>query len=249
MSVILAIELQDIFLLFCRVGALFMVLPGISSMRVAVPIRLGLALAVSLALAPLVPNKSFNPEHKADAVALGIAAELLTGVFLGLLIRVYFLALEFMATGIAMSVGLSGIMGLAVEGQESQTAFANFVTFSALTLLFVLDFHHLAIRGLLESYSYLGPGEFPDRQSLMANFTETLVTSFRVTMQIASPFLAYAIIVNVMLGFLNKLALQIPVYFIALPFIIFGFLTLFYFVVPHILLLFGSGLELIFDVG
>jgi flagellar biosynthetic protein FliR len=42
------------FLVFCRVGACFMVLPGMSSARVSPQIRILVALAVSVAVAAFV---------------------------------------------------------------------------------------------------------------------------------------------------------------------------------------------------
>ena len=43
-----------------------------------------------------------------------------------------------------------------------------------------------------------------------------------VVIRLGSPFIAYAILVNLAIGFVNKLTPQIPVYFISLPFVIAG---------------------------
>ena len=52
--------------------------------------------------------------------------------------------------------------------------------------------------------------------------TDTISESFMVMIRLGSPFIAYAILVNLAIGFINKLTPQIPVYFISLPFVIAG---------------------------
>jgi flagellar biosynthesis protein FliR len=60
-------------------------------------------------------------------------------------------------------------------------------------------------------------------------------------LRLASPFLVYALIVNLMLGLINKLTPQIPVYFVSLPFVLTGGLLLLYFAIPALLSQFADG--------
>jgi flagellar biosynthetic protein FliR len=59
---------------------------------------------------------------------------------------------------------------------------------------------------------------------------------------LGSPFVAYAILVNLGTGLVNKLTPQIPIYFISLPFIITGGLVLMYFAIGNFLSLYADGL-------
>lgn len=126
------------FILFCRVGGCLMTAPGFSSERVPMQFRLYLALAVTLVLAPPLLER-FNSVF-ADAtphrLAVAIFAELLIGASLGLLARFYFLALETLATSVAMTVGLGNIFGAAVTEAESTPTFSSFVLVAALALVF-----------------------------------------------------------------------------------------------------------------
>ena len=65
--------------------------------------------------------------------------------------------------------------------------------------------------------------------------------SFLLVLRLGSLFIAYSLVVNLMIGILNKLTPQIPIYFISLPFLIFGGLLLLYFAVPSFLSLFVDG--------
>ena len=57
-------------------------------------------------------------------------------------------------------------------------------------------------------------------------------------LRLGSPFVAYALLVNLTIGFVNKLTPQIPVYFISQPLIIGGGIVLFYLGVATMLSLF-----------
>ena len=46
-----------VFLLFCRIGGCLMLMPGFSSARVPPQVRLFIALAVTLALAPMLERR------------------------------------------------------------------------------------------------------------------------------------------------------------------------------------------------
>jgi len=230
------------FLAFCRIGGCFMVMPGLSSIRVPVQVRLFVAIAVSMAI--LANNwDQFAPYARktADVVAASLIGELAIGVLIGLLARIYLLALQFMGSAIAMMIGYGGGVSSPIEEAEPQAALATIISFSALLLLFVLDFHHQVIAALLASYRILPPGGGFDAQSALADISDTLSDTFVAVLRLGSPFVAYAVLINLAIGFVNKLTPQIPVYFISLPFVIAGGLILVYFGIAPLLRLFADG--------
>ena len=78
-------------------------------------------------------------------------------------------------------------------------------------------------------------------QGALVDVTDTVSESFFVVLRLGSPFVAYALLVNLAIGFVNKLMPQIPVYFISLPFVIAGGLILIYFGIGTMLSLFADG--------
>lgn len=230
------------FLAFCRVGACFMLMPGLSSVRVAMHVRLFVAMAVTWAmLAHLWDAILPVARREADALLLVIAAELLIGATIGLVTRLYVLALQFAGSAIAMSGGFGGMAGSAVEEQEPQAPLTAIITLCALMVLFALNFHHQIIRALIASYEVAPPGQLFSAQGALVDIADTVSQSFYLTLRLASPFLAYAILANLAIGFINKLTPQIPVYFISLPFLVAGTLILLYFSIGIMLSLFADG--------
>ena len=59
--------------------------------------------------------------------------------------------------------------------------------------------------------------------------------------RLGSPFIAYAILVNFGIGLVNKLVPQIPVYFIATPFVLAGGFVILYLTIGESLRLFMMG--------
>lgn len=218
------------FLAFCRIGSCFMLMPGLSSMRIPMQVRLAVAIAVTWALmvhlwSAIVPAIDRTP----SAVALVILAEILIGSTIGLVTRFYVLAIQFAGVAITNTIGFNAMASTAIEEMDPQPAMTAFITLCVLMVLFVFDFHHEVIRALVTSYQVAPVAGLFDPQSALIDLTDTVAASFYVALRLASPFIAYGILANLAIGFVNKLAPQIPVYFVSLPFIIAGGLTLLYF--------------------
>ena len=60
----------------------------------------------------------------------------------------------------------------------------------------------------------------------LARLADAFSSTFILALQISSPFIVYALIINLMVGIANKMVPQIPVYFISTPFVLAGGLLL-----------------------
>ncbi|MDF1610119.1 flagellar biosynthetic protein FliR [Hoeflea sp. YIM 152468] len=236
-----------LFATFCRIGGCFMVLPGFSSFRVPLQIRLFLAVAVSLALMPLLWDTIYpNVRDGGRVYILLVGSEMLIGVTFGLVARYIVLALQYAGTGMSMAIGFNAAPGGGLIENEAEGHITSLITFAALFILFLTDFHHMIIGSLVRSYSFMPMGtEFDPRLALMT-LTDTLAGSFMLVLRLASPFLVYGLIFNLSIGMVNKLAPQIPVYFISIPFILCGGLILLFFGINTFLTLFADGFETLF---
>ena len=217
-----------------------MLMPGISSPRVPLQIRLFISITVALVLAPLLFSQMPTgfKDYSFLKIAELIAAELGLGIMIGLIGRVFFLALQFLATGISNFVGVGTMAAPAIEENEPAPIIANFITLMAVILLFAADLHLEFIQALMESYVAL-----PITQVFLAEYSlgriqATLTTATILALQISAPFIIFSIIINFTFGLVNKLTPQIPVYFISLPFVICGGLFVLYFTLHDFLLIF-----------
>src|SRR5436305_11195740 len=95
-------------LVFCRVGAMIMLLPGIGTMGVPSRVRLVLALAIAFALTPTVQSAypAAAPTTIIQLVIL-IAEEITCGVLVGAMASIIMSALQVAGFLIASQIGLS----------------------------------------------------------------------------------------------------------------------------------------------
>jgi len=216
------------FLIFCRVGICLMVAPGFSRVNIPVQVRLFLAVSVTLMLTPLLEamvRPAVETATAPDLVRL-IMSELMVGLVIGLTARVFFAALETMATFVASAIGLT-LPGVADDG-EHVPALVPLITLTATVLFFLTEQHWELLRGLIGSYRIWLPATGISAEGGVQQLVDHLSQAFTLALRVASPFVIYAVIVNFAIGLANKLTPSIPVYFISIPFVLTGGLMLLY---------------------
>lgn len=237
-----------LFAVFCRVGACFMVLPGFSSARIPTNIRLVIAVAVSLSLTPLLWNTVYPKVSGPGTVYLStIFVEGMIGVVIGLVARFFVLGLQFTGTVATMMIGFNAPPTADVLEDGAENQLTNLISFAGLLILFILDFHHVIILALADSYRTLPIGGVFEARRALVTLTDTLSATFMVMLRLASPFIVYGLLFNLTIGFINKLTPQMPIYFISAPFIIFAGLILVYFGIAMMIRLFADAFMPIFS--
>ncbi len=224
------------FAIFCRVGACLMIAPGFSNRQVPTRIRLYLAIAVSLALAPMlmVDVKPLVADAAVPSLLGILFGELARGLLIGFIARLLFMALQVIAVGITQLIGLSAMPGASMPDEQAP-ALANLFSIAAATLMFVAGLHVQLIHGLIDTYASLPPGTGFAVRPALADIADKGSNAFIAALRIGAPFIAYSVLVNFAVGITNKLAPQIPVFFIAMPFVMLGGLFLLLFSVHDIL--------------
>lgn len=232
-----------VFLFFCRIGTCLMIIPGFSTQRIPVRVRLFIAIAVTLTLSPVllevVANKT--PELTISGLTTMIILESVKGAVIGLVGQMFMLSLQFVASAMAMFIGMGGLPGSPVEGTEPIPSVATLLTLTATTLIFLTDLHWEVLKALLASYEVLPVGEVVLANVYLDKIVTKLSEAMFLGVQAISPFLIYGVVINFSVGLMNKLTPQVPIYFISLPFILIGGLLLFVFVSHDVLSVFMDG--------
>jgi flagellar biosynthetic protein FliR len=204
-------------LAFARLGAAVMVLPGLGEEEVPASIRIGLGLALVALLLPVVaPGLPAAPDSAAEAVRL-VLLEVLVGLWLGGLARLIVMAMAVAGQMIALLLGLAQAMVPDPALGGLGTAPGRMLSLAAAVLVLSTGLYAIPLRALAESYALLPVGDpFPagaGAQAVAAAAAESLALSLRL----AAPFVVAAIVINVALGLLARIAPQVQVYFVAIP--------------------------------
>ena len=167
-----------------------------------------------------------------------IFSETLIGALIGLIGRLFYHGAAVHGDRGRPACGLQSRGRRADRGRRAASRAGDVHHVDGDRLLFVTDQHWEVLRALLASYSVIPINE-PVAPALgLARLADAFSSTFILALQISSPFIVYALIINLMVGIANKLVPQIPVYFISMPFVLAGGLLLLYFTIGEALRLF-----------
>src|ERR1700752_2850378 len=214
-------------LVFARIGAMGMLLPGLGETNIPVRIKLAIALLLTLIILPL-HRAAYQVDMSSLAPLLVLMLhEIVIGVVLGATARVTLSALQVAGSITAQQLGLGFVTAIDPTQGQQGLLIGNFLTILGLTLLFATDSHHLVIAALNESYRIFSPGEVFPSGDVAALATRAFTAAFKIGMQLSAPFLVFGLVFNIGLGILARLMPQVEVYFVGVPLsILAGFLIL-----------------------
>jgi flagellar biosynthesis protein FliR len=215
-------------LVFARIGAMLMLLPGLGELTISMRFRLTMAVVLAAIMLPLHRNAYHVDLHSAGPVLVMLGEELLIGAMLGMTARLTVAALQITGSVVAQQLGLGFVTAVDPTQGEQGVLIGNFLTILGVTLLFATNLHYLVIAALDDSYSLFTPGEIPLAGDMAALITRTLAGAFKVGIQLSAPFLVFGLLFNLGLGLLSRLMPQMQVFFVGVPLsILLGFLILF----------------------
>jgi flagellar biosynthetic protein FliR len=213
----LTLNLFGFMLVFTRIGTAFILLPGFSAAFISVRTRLFFALAVSFVVATTLSGSLPGLPNKPLELFIMLAGEAFVGGFLGTLARILMSALQTAGTIFAFvsSMANAFVQDPIVDQQSSLVA--GFLGNVGVLLIFATNMHHLMLEGLVDSYTLFVPGQV----LAFGDFAETVgrrvMDSFRLGIQLASPFLIVGLTYYIGLGLLGRLMPALPVFFVGLP--------------------------------
>ncbi len=235
---ILTLDIYRFFMIFTRLGAAMLLLPGFSGNLVSTRIRLLLALAFSLVMLPVVGRLYPPLPAQMGGLVTLIVGEALVGIYLGVLTQMLMACLSIAGTFIGFQVGLTNSFSFdAVAAQQSSTL-TSLLSTTALVAMFATDLHHLMLRALADSYATFVPGAPLPLDDFSETLGHLMSASFGLGMQLSAPVLVFGLIFYAALGLMARLAPQIQVFFVALPLQVIAGLSMLMIAIPMIIMLF-----------
>ncbi len=214
---LISVNVFSFLLVFARVGAIIMLIPGIGETFVSPRLRLVVALSMSLLILPTVATSLPPPPVEPLQGFFLLGGEIVVGVFIGGAARLALAALQVASTIITFQSGL-GFAQFFDPTQGSQSALiSSFLNILGLAAIFTANLHLLMLRAAADSYVLFPPGHLPPVGDFARMATAIVASSFRLGVQISAPFIAYGIVLNVGLGVINRLMPQIQVAMVAMP--------------------------------
>lgn len=222
------------FVVLLRVGAMVAVMPAFGEQLIPSRIKLGIAVAFTMIVAPAVLPTAPNVPADLLPALVPLLVEVLTGIFFGLLLRFFVLALQIAGTIAAQSTSLSQIFG-GTAGVDPQPAMGHILVTGGLALAALMGLHVQFASYIVMSYQMVPLGVLLESGAALDIGVAAVGAIFALGFQLAAPFLIASLIYNVTLGVINRAMPQLMVSFVGAPAITAGGLLLLFLTAPLML--------------
>lgn len=209
-----------------RILALVAVAPVFSNRALPTRIRLVLGLAITVAVAPVLPPA---PPIPLDSWLIYpvVAAEFGLGVAFGFILRFVFAAIDLAAALIGFQMGLSFAVFYSPTAGTQTPVFNEFFGVVATLLFLALDGHLMLVHAVVTSFEWIPVGGAVAWQEGMAVLLRYPVTLFALAFLLSLPITAAVLLTNIALAVLTRAAPQLNLFAIGFPVTItVGFLAL-----------------------
>ena len=204
-------------LVFARIGAMVMLMPGIGENVVPPRIRLSFAVLMAMLLAPLVSKSIVTVPSSVGGVGGAVLHEVLVGLMIGAVLKLFVSSLTTAGEIISLQTTLSFAQTTNPAGAQTSTAVATFLSMLGLTLIMVTDLHHLFIGAMVKSYDlfpFSRPVPVGDAAALAV---QTVADSFKLGLQLSAPVLVFSIVFNLATGLVGRVMPSFQIFFVTSP--------------------------------
>lgn len=204
-------------LIFSRIGAVLLMLPGIGESYVSPRIRLSLALVVSLALWPVIAGALPALPASVGGMAGWIIREVIVGLMIGALLRSFLTALATAGEIVALQTTLAFAQTANPMQVQPGSTISAFLMLLGTTMIFATNTHHLFVAGLVGSYELIRPAGPLMTGDFATLAIRTIGDAFMLGVQLSAPLLVFALIFNLASGLVGRVMPAFQVYFAAAP--------------------------------
>lgn len=199
-----------------RVAALLAAAPVLGQLRIPTRVRIGFAVAITLAIVPTLPEMPPIAPVSATGVIV-LVTQVVIGLAIGFALRLVFAAVEMAGELIGLQMGLGFAMFYNPANIQHTPILGNFLGLLASLTFLSLNGHLAVLAALAESFRLLPISSDP----VPGTFFETLARHgaviFTAGLQLALPLIVTMLIVNVALGVLTRAAPQLNIFAVGFP--------------------------------
>jgi flagellar biosynthesis protein FliR len=210
-------DILGFFIVFARIGAMIMLMPGLGDDGVPTRVRLSIALLVTIITYPVVFLQLPAMPNTLVALAATLGREVVLGLMLGGAVRILMQSMHVAGTIIATQSGLASALMFDPSAGTQGTVVSRFLTVVGLTIMFAANIHHLFFEGIVRSYALFAANGDLMTEDFAMGVTRAVAQSFALGVQLSAPFLVLGIVLNVGLGLISRLIPTLQIFFVAMP--------------------------------
>lgn len=214
-------------LIFARLGAMLMLMPGVGDGSVPARIRLAFAFLFALMLFPVLGGQVGAVPDTNGAMFGQIFREILIGLMIGMVLRMMLAALGVAGEIVSIQSTLA-FSQTANPGQaQPSTSLSTFLTVMGVTLIMSTDLHHMFLAAIVSSYRVFPFGGGAPVGDAAQLAVQTVAQSFSLGLQLAAPVVVFSLIFNVAAGLVGRVMPAFQIFFVATPLLVLSSLSIF----------------------
>ncbi|MEM8816990.1 MAG: flagellar biosynthetic protein FliR [Pseudomonadota bacterium] len=212
---------------FVRIGAFVMVMPVIGSSFVPVRVRLLLAIALTIVIAPVIPHTA-TADVLSAAGLVTVIQEIAIGATMGFLVQLVFDAIALGGQVIGMSMGLGFAVFLDRARGVNMPVLGQLFMMLGMLIFLSLDGHIALISLLAVSFSAMPMSQAGLTSVLLGEVLIFTGQLFVFAMKISLPAITAILIVNLAFGVMSRAAPTLNLFAIGFPVtMLLGFVVIF----------------------
>jgi flagellar biosynthetic protein FliR len=214
-------------LVFARVGAIVMLIPGIGETFISPRIRLAFALALAVMLYPAIAGRVPPIPGDVSGLAGAVIKEVLIGLMIGGILRLFMNSLASAGEIISLQTTLSFAQTANPMQASPSTTIGTFLGLIGIVLIFATNLHHLFVAAIVRSFElfpFTRDVPIADAGQLAI---QTVGKSFALGLQLSAPVIVFSLIFNVAVGLVGRVMPQFQVFFVATPIMLLLSLSIF----------------------
>jgi len=198
-------------LVFLRIIAFVVAWPVFGTQLLPVPVKVLLALVLSVVLFPVVKMQNLDLIKISDELILISFREILIGLFLGFLLKFFFFAVSIAGELMGISSGLASaqLFNPAVGSQTNVMEQGHLIL--ATLFLLATNGHHLFIQGLAQSFETVPISAVGINYGSFSSLALVIRDAFTIGVKMASPVIVAIFLTNLTMGLLGRAVPQLNV--------------------------------------
>lgn len=218
---------------FVRLLSLFASAPLLGDRSVPARVKIALAIACTVLVAPMLPDAPTTAPFSGHGLAL-LVQQMLVGVAIGLGMRFVFAAIELAGDMIGLQMGLSFATFVDPQNATETPIVGSFLAIVATLIMLSMNGHLLMIAALIDSFRTVPISVQPELAFNARRVAALGGDIFRIGLHLSLPVLATLLVLNLAMGVLSRAAPQLNIFAVGFPLSILAGLLLLGLALPYV---------------
>ena len=210
------VALPAFLLVMARVSGLMLAAPLFSGTTIPMQIKALFAMAISMAVFPLLGATVHVPLTLGTAVA-GMVGELALGLLIGFGVSLILAGVQLAIQTVSQQAGLA--LGEVFNPTLETTApvASELYFYVSMVVFLAIGGHRALVRALLDSFATIPPMGFRVNEDIVALIVELLAVSFIVAVRVGGPIILALLLAFITLGFISRTIPQLHLLSVGFP--------------------------------